>query len=132
MERVPKSVKVLPLYGALPLAQQDAAIRLDPTGEHTHSPRAIHPYHDMNNLLLSIVHTHSACWKPPAHNAAQPGIMHDASIVTVAWHAFQEKCRAVFIVFFDAVQGSNPALSLPCCQYALAPAGAMWASVKPC
>ncbi|BDA51196.1 probable pre-mRNA-splicing factor ATP-dependent RNA helica at N-terminal half [Coccomyxa sp. Obi] len=32
MERVPKTVKVLPLYGALPLAQQDAAVRLDPTG----------------------------------------------------------------------------------------------------
>lgn len=32
VERVAKSVRVLPLYGALPLAQQDTAIRLDPSG----------------------------------------------------------------------------------------------------
>lgn len=43
MERVSKSVKVLPLYGALPLAQQDAAVRLDPTGESTHSSGLVHP-----------------------------------------------------------------------------------------
>jgi len=31
-QRLPKAVKVLPLYGALPLVQQDAAVRLDPDG----------------------------------------------------------------------------------------------------
>lgn len=29
-QRLPRAVRVLPLYGSLPLVQQDAAVRLDP------------------------------------------------------------------------------------------------------
>lgn len=58
MERVSKSIKVLPLYGALPLAQQDAAVRLDPTGESTRSPGSVRLYQSLT-CHCREPHTHS-------------------------------------------------------------------------